>query len=186
MEFDFSKQEIDDSRFFNRGEDVESAINTDWLEWRHTRGLAPRFQSEFLHDIWQSFAHTPRMVFGERRLQDNAIDTVLTQSSMSPGVGSFARLIDKHIQPLHPAFYKSAMIETLYGFASFCKDHPQVKFKQDIVLGEVLDDAAEKYVNAQASENSSEREIDLFVTQSPYVFQEYIRQRLCDMAELDS
>ncbi len=174
VNFNFCQKDINSEQLFTAKAQAFNAIDTDWLEWRLARGLIPRFESSFLKDIWQSLGHTKRLVFGDIGEQDCAIDTALTQSSMTPGEESFARYIDQLVQQLHPAFYKSAIVETLYAYTQFCKDNPDVKFANSIVLGEVLEAAAEDYVKENKIKLNSDREIDFFLEQSPYVLQEYV------------
>ena len=175
VNFNFCQRDINSEQLFTGKGKGFNAIDTDWLEWRLARGLMPRFESSFLKDIWQSLAHTERLVFGDiSNQQDCTIDSALTQSSMTPGEESFARYIDQLVQQLHPAFYKSAIVETLYAYTQFCKEHPDVKFEKNVVLGEVLEAAADNYVADNKIDVGHHREIDLFLEKSPYVLQEYV------------
>ena len=176
VNFDFCQKDLTRQTLFAGKDMASTAIDTDWLEWRQARGLIPHFESSFLKDIWQSLGHTPRLVFGDSSRQDCAIDTKLTQSSMTPGEESFARYIDNLVQQLHPAYYKSAIVETLYNYTQFCKDNPEVKFDKAVVLGEVLEQAAENFVEEKQIVLGSNRDIDIFIEQAPYILQDYVSQ----------
>ena len=139
VNFVFCQKELESEKLFSGRGQVAQAIDTDWLEWRLARGLIPRFESSFLKDIWQSLHHSPRMVFGDIGRQECAIDNGETVASMTAGEEIFARQIDQLVQQLHPAFYKSAIVETLYAYTVFCKDNPELKLSSDIVLGEILE-----------------------------------------------
>ena len=183
VNFVFCQKDMDSESLLTGGDKTAAAIDTDWLEWRIARGMVPRFEVSFLKDIWQSLGHTPRLVFGDSSNQDCAIDTTLTQSSMTPGEESFARYIDQLAQQLHPAFYRSAIIETLYAYTEFCKEQPQSQFEGELVLGAVFEDAAERYVADNDLCTEQDRKIDLFIQQPPYLIQEYITATLQSAAK---
>ena len=174
VNFDFCQKGMKNENLFAGKGKAFKAIDTDWMEWRLARGLVTRFETSFLKDIWQSLGSSSKLVFGDSGQLDCAIDTVLTQSSMTPGEESFARYIDQLVQQLHPAYYKSAIVEVLYGYTLFCKEHEDVRFNQDIILGEVLESAAEHYAKDNNIDLKTTRAVDVFLEQSPYILQEYV------------
>lgn len=181
VNFVFCQKELESEKLFSGQGKMAQAIDTDWLEWRLARGLIPRFDSSFLKDIWQSLHHSPRMVFGEVGRPGCSMDNVETVSSMTAGEEIFARQIDQLVQQLHPAFYKSAIVETLYAYTEYCKSRPDLQLKSDIVLGEILEHAAEAYVADHKITLKGTREIDVFLEQSPYILQEYVTKILSSL-----
>jgi len=148
------------------------AIDTDWREWRSTRGLITRIDDEFLTDIWQSLAHTQCIVFGDNVTACEILDSNIVRTSMTPQEESFARTLDLLIQHLHPIYYKSAIVEVLYAFTQFCKQSPECNFDK-IVLGEIIEQAAKLYVSDSNSSSGHERSLDILLAQSPEIIQKY-------------
>lgn len=149
------------------------AVDTDWLEWRAARGLIQRFDESFLNDIWQSLTHVRFIIFGDLASQECALDADITRRSMTAGEESFARLIDQYSQQVHPPYYKSAVLETLYAYAQYCKQNEDADFGHAIDLGTVLEAAANAYVQEENKTDLSSRNVDVFMEQSPMVLQKY-------------
>ena len=103
---------------------------------------------------------------------------------MTAGEESFALLIDQFTHQLHPAQYKSAVVEALYAFTQFCLNHPQVQFKNPIVFDEVLERAAKNFALETLKDRvpSSTRIQELFFQQSPHVLNLYITLTYASMA----
>ncbi len=159
--------------FFGAAEEAH-AVDTDWLEWRSARGLITRFDEDFLKNIWQSLSHAPYLIFGDVGSQECTLDSESTQSSMTPGEASFAGLIDRLTQHVHPPYYKSALVETLYSFTQYCQQHKEVKFEKAIDLGAVLEKAANIYVAENGKDVEGSRDLDVLIDQSPFVLQQYL------------
>lgn len=154
------------------------AVDTDWLEWRAARGLVTRFDEEFLKHIWQSLSHTPKIVFGDVGSQECVIDSDYTQSSMTPGEESFAHMIDQLMQHVHPPYYKSAIVETLFAFTQYCQTNKDVEFRLPIDLGAVLEKAANLYVAEKGKDSDGLRDLDMLLDQSPIMLQQYLKMAL--------
>ena len=175
LQLNFSQKEIESNRFFG-DQSADVAIATDWLEWRNARGLITRLDKNFLTQIWQGLAFTPRLIIGNSGSHDCILDSEFVRSSMTSGEESFARLIDELTQHLHPAYYKSAILETLYGYTVFCQNNPDVKFDKPVVVGEILEEAAKIYVSDCKVNDDSVRDIDIFIEQSPHTLQEFVQK----------
>jgi len=155
-----------------------SAVDTDWLEWRVARGMLTGFDSTFLKSVWQSLIHADSLIFGEQASPDSVLDCELVRSSMTPGEESFAKLIDQLLQPLHPAYYKSTVIEALYAYAEYCADHPDVIFENPINLSLLIENAADLYVTEEAQEQAEERTLDLLMQLPPHAAHSYFRKTI--------
>ncbi|VUD53343.1 hypothetical protein TDB9533_01815 [Thalassocella blandensis] len=151
------------------------ALDTDWLEWRSARGLITRFDEEFLKNIWQSLSHSPQIIFGDMGSQECTLDSEYTQSSMTSGEESFGRLIDQLTQHVHPPYYKSAIVETLFAFTQYCQANVDTKFEHPINLGAVLEKAANLYVAENGKDSESSRDLDVLIDQSPFAVQQYLK-----------
>ncbi len=164
------------------------AMGTDWFEWRVERGLIVSLDREFLQAIWKSLAHARYLVFGDSASQECVIDCDLVRSSMTPGEEIFAHLIDDSIQTLHPAYYKSAIVEALLAFTRFCEKYPNVRFEQHLNLSEQLEIAAESFCSHARQHSPSSRDIDTLLLEPPEVLQSYLEKALKETAEraLDS
>lgn len=95
---------------------------------------------------------------------------------MTAGEESFAHLIDQLTQKLHPAYYKSAVIEALYAFTQFCINNPGARFSNPISFSDVLEQAAKAYALEKFKENvpNAIHYLELFMQQSPHVLNLYI------------
>lgn len=156
------------------GTDMANAVDTDWLEWRLARGLITHFDDHFLHDIWHSLMFAGELVFGDAHCEDFVLHCELIRSSMTPGETSFAHLIDHLTHQLHPAYYKSAVVEALYAYTQFCLSNPQVRFKQPVLFAEVLEQAAKLFAAEKpALSNHAMRDLDRLMQQSPHVLNLY-------------
>ena len=171
------KQGMDYQSPAHWGEDVlpgVNAVDTDWFEWRQLRGLVPRFDDDFLAAIWRSLAHAPRLVFGDIQSEDTLLDCDLIRSSMTPGEESFAQLIDQQVQLLHPSYYKSAVIEALYGFTRYTRHHPQRYFPDTVIFSHCLEHAASRWQAENPGQDCSQRLLDSLLEQPPQVLQKYL------------
>ncbi|OZG72350.1 phosphorylase kinase [Hahella sp. CCB-MM4] len=162
-----------------------SAVGTDWLEWRIARGMLTGFDSTFLKSIWKSLAHAKSLIFGEQASPDSILECDIVRGSMTPGEESFARLIDQLLQPLHPAYYKSTVIEALYAFAEYCTDHPTRRFEEPINLSLLIESAAELYVVEEAMEQSEERNLDLLMQLPPHLTHIYFKKALAGLGQVE-
>jgi len=149
------------------------AVDTNWLEWRSERGLITRIDDDLLADIWNSLAHTSRIVFADNENAMEVLDAESTRSSMTPREESFARCIDGLIQHLQPIYYKSAILETLFAYTQHCKNTPDFKTEQ-IILGSVLADAATLFIETESIKTTGESCLNNFMGQAPTVLQKYI------------
>jgi phosphorylase kinase alpha/beta subunit len=153
------------------------AMDTDWLEWRTARGLITHFDENFLKDIWHSLMFAEYLIFSNADGQRFVLDCKTIRRSMTPGEESFAHHIDQLTHQLHPAYYKSAMVEALYAYTQFCVNNPQMRFQQPLVLREVLERAAERYVRERKTQLLSlglETDLTVFMQQSPHILNLYV------------
>ena len=138
----------------------------------------------FLRDIWHSLMFTPKLIFGDANCADFVLDCEIIRSSMTPGEASFAHLIDHLTHQLHPAYYKSAVVEALYAYTQFCINNPQVRFNQPLAFSEVLEKAAKRF----AAEHKDKqppfgRDLDALMRQSPHVFNLYVTLVYADITQ---
>lgn len=166
----YSKKEVED------GGEVVPAVDTDWFEWRVARGAIARLDDELLAAIWKSLSSAHSLAFGDGGSQEYILDCDWVRRSMTPGEVSFANLIDGLIQQLHPTYYKSAVIEALYGFAQFCEDSPSAHFHAPVIFAQVLERAAKSYIWDSGASELAKRDLDVLLEQSPPVLQKYICQ----------
>ena len=178
----------------NTDAETTHAVDTDWFEWRVERGSITNFDEDFLLAIWQSLSQVEYIVFGSKDMQDFTLDCALTRSSMTPEEPSFARHIDQLTHHIHPTYFKSAIIETLYGFTHYCSENPEVKFTQTVILSKVLEDAATKLknycdnniclpVDVDSFDASLTRDLDALLQASPLVLQQYVYQAIDEIAK---
>lgn len=158
------------------------AIDTDWFEWRVERGLITNFDEDFLLEIWQSLAQAKTLVFGGRDIQDSTLDCELIRSSMTPGEASFAKHIDQLTHHIHPPYFKSAVIETLYGFTHFCSENSDVFFNEPVVISQIVESAAALLVQERKIDTCETRNLDLLLQESPLVLQQYVAKVMQRMA----
>lgn len=164
--------------------DMADAVDTDWLEWRIARGLITHFDDAFLRDIWHSLMFAPKLIFGDANSADFVLDCVIVRSSMTPGEASFAHLIDHLTHQLHPAYYKSAVVEALYAYTQFCINNPQVRFNQPLVFNEVLENAAKRFIAEHRDKQPIfGRDLDALMRQSPHVFNLYVTLIYADITQ---
>jgi phosphorylase kinase alpha/beta subunit len=152
------------------------AANTDWVEWRLARGLITHFDNHFLKEIWNSLDHAKKLVFGQDNPDTYVLDCDMVLSSMTAGEESFALLIDQLTQQLHPAYYKSAVVEALYAYTQFCVNHPDARFKKAIIFSDVLERAAKNYALEAYKDKlpNGKRHLELLLEQSPHVLNLYL------------
>lgn len=157
------------------GARMATAVDTDWFEWRLARGLIMHFDDKFLKNIWHSLMFSKRLVFGDRGNDKQTLDCEWVRSAMTPEETSFAYLIDNLTQPLHPIYYKAAVIEALFAYTNFCLSNPQVRFKEPVVFSEILEAAASRFVSEQPRSNVLlGRDLDKLLRQSPHVLNLYV------------
>lgn len=178
LKFNFSRKTPSHALLSSEAEQAH-AMDTDWLEWRSSRGLIPRFDETFLKDIWQSLPRVRSIIFGDVASAECMLDCELVSRSMTPGEESFAKLIDGYVQQVHPHYYRSAILETLYAYAQYCAVNKDADFGEYLNLGDVLEMAANLYVEKtdQHLEEFS-RNLDVFIEQSPYVVQQFLAEAL--------
>lgn len=165
---------------------LSSTPDTDWIEWRTARGLITHFDSNFLRDIWYSLMCAKVLVFGIDG-HSNALDCEITRSSMTPGEESFAHLIDQLTHQLHPAYYKSTVVEALYAFTQFCINRPDARFHQPLVFHHVLEQAAKRFVGERRTKLGSkgiESDLTLFMQQSPHIVNLYVTLVYAEIAKV--
>ncbi|BCD98549.1 phosphorylase kinase alpha/beta subunit [Marinagarivorans cellulosilyticus] len=167
----------------NSDAEAAHAIDTDWFEWRVERGLITNFDEDFLLEIWQSLAQARHIVFGGKDMQDFTLDCELTRSSMTPSEASFAQHIDQLTHHIHPAYFKSAVIEALYGFTHYCSKNPDVFFEQPVVIAQIVEAAAHKLIIERSIDTGETRDIDILLQESPATLQTYVEKAITDMAE---
>ena len=167
-------------------------MDTDWFEWRLARGLITRFDSDFLQDIWSSMKQVQYIVFDDPRNQHAVLDCKRALNSMTPGEENFALLIENLIQPLHPAYYKSMIIETLSAYTEFCAGMPHADFGNRLYLSEVVNKAADFYRsdNIEPTKTDkvevpvgSERSLDYLMQAPPQIAQLYIKRALEELTK---
>jgi phosphorylase kinase alpha/beta subunit len=160
------------------GDNMANAVDTDWLEWRLARGLITHFDDHFLQDIWHSLMFAEELVFGDAHSADFVLHCELIRSSMTPGETSFAHLIDHLTHQLHPAYYKSSVVEALYAYTQFCLSNPQARFRQPVLFCEVLERAAKLFTDEKTEKfeqpNNARRDLDKLMQQSPHVLNLYV------------
>jgi len=165
---------------------LSDAMDTDWLEWRTARGLITHFDSNYLKDIWYSLMCARALIFGLDG-SSCALDCEMTRSSMTPGEDSFAHLIDQMTHQLHPAYYKSAVVEALYAFTQFCIARPEIRFHQPLIFRDILELAAKRYVEERRTQMFSfsiESDLTLFMQQSPHILNLYVTLIYAEMVNL--
>jgi phosphorylase kinase alpha/beta subunit len=162
----------------NSDAEAAHAIDTDWFEWRVERGLITTFDDDFLVEIWQSLSHARYIVFGGKDMQDFTLNCEITRSSMTPSEPSFAQHIDELTHHIHPAYFKSAVIETLYGFTHYCSQNPKVFFEEPVVIAHIVELAAKLLVEEQPEPTQDARHLDALLQQSPTVLQQYVAKAI--------
>jgi phosphorylase kinase alpha/beta subunit len=106
-------------------------------------------------------------------------------SSMTAGEESFALLIDQLTHQLHPAYYKSAVVEALYAFTQYCTNNPTARFKKPVIFSEVLEQSSKAFCVETFKDKlpNSARFLDIFLQQSPHVLNLYINLTYASMAK---
>ena len=160
-----------ESKNLNSEDDITA---TNWFEWRVERGLIVNFDMDFLEKIWNSMAHTNCIVMGDIDSSECTIDCELVRKSMTSREEIFAQLIDDAVRQIHPAYYKSAIIESLIAFTVFCENKPDVYFGEGLNLNQILESAAEHYCISAGKEKCAERDIDMLLKESPRVLQAHV------------
>lgn len=156
---------------------LSDAMDTDWLEWRTARGLITHFDTNFLKDIWHSLMFSESLIFNNATGGSFYLDCKVIRRSMTPGEESFAHLIDQLTHRLHPAYYKSAVVEALYAYTQFCINNPQIRFQQPLVFRDILEQAAALFMSERRAQLSSlgiETDLTVFMQQSPHIVNLYV------------
>lgn len=154
----------------------DEATVTDWFEWRVKRGLIVNLDRDFLEAIWESLAHTKTLILGDMGSSECVIDCELVRKSMTSREEIFAQLIDDAIQQIHPPYYKSAMIETLFAYTRYCEKNKGIFYKDQINLNTKLEKAAQEFCAEHDRQASSARDIDALLREHPKVLQEYLEK----------
>lgn len=160
--------------------------DTDWQEWRTSRGLITHFDKDFLQDIWHSLMFCDTLIFGNPNGTEIKLDCEVTRSSMTPGEVNFAHLIDHVTHQLYPHYYKAAVVEALYAYTQFCINNPQVRFSRPLVFKDVVVEAAKRYVDerlATMRKRSLESDLSVFMQQSPHILNLYITLVYADLTK---
>lgn len=159
------------------------AADTDWFEWRVARGSITRLDDGLLKDLWASLHCAQTLVFGDRGSQEYVLDCELVRSSMTAGEVSFANLIDRLTQQLHPTYYKSAVFEALFAFTCFCTENPQVRFTTPVVFTQLLERAAKSFIWDSGAAELGKRDLDVLLEHPPGVLLKYVTQAFEDLAD---
>lgn len=164
------------------GPHLQGGVDVDWFEWRVERGSIMRLDDEFLKAIWQSLSHARTLVFGDRSSQEFQLDCEWVRSSMTPGEASFANHLDALTQQLHPTYYKSAVMEALYAFTVYCRNHEHADFPEPLILAQILERAAKSYIWDTGAAQLGRRDLDVLLDQHPKILQAYVEQVLDNLA----
>lgn len=170
----------------NTDAETTHAIDTDWFEWRVERGSITNFDEDFLLEIWQSLSQAQYIVFGGKDIQDSTLDCELIRSSMTPSEPSFARHIDELTHHIHPAYFKSAIIETLYAFTHYCAEHPDVKFEEPVIIAQILETAAKRLTEQCNDDVCLTRNLDSLLQESPLILQQYVSEAIDEKVKQQS
>ncbi len=164
---------------------MDDVTDTDWMEWRLARGLITHFDNHFLKEVWNSLGHAKQLIFGQDNSDMFVLDCEITRRSMTANEESFAHLIDHLTHQLHPAYYKSTVIEALYAFTQFCANNSLARFKKPIVFSEVLNRAAKAYALETLKDKmpNANRYLELFMQQSPHILNLYITMTYAAMSK---
>lgn len=154
------------------------AVDTDWLAWRHARGLLPRFDKHFLKAIWQSLGQCPGIEFSDAAVRDTTLVSELVRGSMTPGEETFAQLLDRLVGLVHPPYYRTACIEALGALAECCSRHPEARFPEMLRLAELLEASAEDFVKENRLDENQERALDILLEYPPEVLKRYLTKAL--------
>ena len=123
-------------------------------------------------------SHARYILFGGKGIQDFTLNCEITRSSMTPSEPSFAQHIDELTHHIHPAYFKSAVIETLYGFTHYCSQHANVFFEEPVVIAHIVELAAKLLVEEQPEATHDARHLDALLQQSPSVLQLYVAKAI--------
>ena len=171
-----------DMDVYGEGSRGHFAVAMDWFEWRAARGLITGFDDEFLNAIWNSLGQANTLIFGAEKTDKACLDCESARRTMTAGEESFAKLIDQRLQPIHPAYYKSTVIEALYAYTEFARENPDIKFVEPVNLGDVAERAADQFVADQDNVESQDRHLDVLMQQSPSMMHRYLKQALAMQA----
>lgn len=167
-------------------QDDGQAADTDWFEWRTARGSITVLDDDFLKAIWQSLACAHSLAFGDLGSSENTLQCETARTSMTPGEVSFANEIDKLTNNIHPAYFKSAVLEALYAYTQFCQANPGARFEQTVVFSQILEKAATCFVWDSGVSNLAKRNLDVLLEQSPDILQTYVAQIFENLAGIQA
>ncbi len=153
-------------------------LSRDWFVWRTERGLLTGFDDEFVAAVWESLGNAAIFVIGDKESSVSRLDCEAIRRTMTPGEESFAKLIDQWLQPLHPAYYKSTIIEALYAFTVYVKANPDAYFVKPVNFGAIAELAAELYVKQETPQPPSDRHLDVLMQLSPSKVHDYLQLAL--------
>ena len=163
--------------FFKKDSDLDSrhGLGVDWFAWRMERGLNTRFDDAFVAAIWSSLKHVKKIILSEPPNYDTEMDCELVLKSMTSGEESFVFLLENMTHGLHPAYFKTLVIEALYAFTEHCSKHPNTFLIDEFRIMELIYLAAEAHgVEARNMSNdyseeaeANDRNLDLLLRASP-------------------
>ncbi len=162
-----------------------TALDTDWFEWRHARGLVPRFNKSFLQGLWGVLGACPAIEFTDIKVDETRLDSERVRSSMTAGEESFAQLLDELIGYVHPPYYRTACAEVLLAVSHFCRENPEARFSQPLLLLNLFEKAAYRWADSLTS-IAPDRVVDEFLGLSPKGVQRWLAQVIEDLLATES
>ncbi|GAA3978760.1 glycoside hydrolase family 15 protein [Allohahella marinimesophila] len=144
-------------------------VSANWFQWRLTQGLLTRLEPAFLEALWHVLDQLPAIVFSDAATTNAVLHCETVRGSTTAGEESFAQMIDQLLGRVHPAYYRTAVIEALGALAQFCQSQPEYVFIRPLHLPELLDNAASYYVRVSTSNAASVeiRSLDLMLEAAP-------------------
>jgi hypothetical protein len=173
---------LSDTQVITSGIDGQAVLDMDWFEWRSERGMIVSLERDFLEKVWQSLKHTPNLVLGEANNPESLINSELVLGSMTPGEEIFARLIDDALAQLHPPYFKSGIVEVLMAFTQFCDEHKNARFKDGVILADILEKAGKEFCFEEGQTIPSTRDIDQLLKESPDKIARYFENIFVELA----
>jgi phosphorylase kinase alpha/beta subunit len=106
---------------------------TDWLQWRHDRGMVGPLSPVFYKDIWYLLRQCNGLVIGDKYNVQNRIGSELTLESTA-GEHSFALKIDALLQSINAPDYRQLTIELIESMARVFKENPDLLLEDDLIM----------------------------------------------------
>lgn len=106
---------------------------TDWLQWRHDRGMVGPLSPVFYKDIWYLLRQCNGLVIGDKYNVQNRIGSELTLESTA-GEHSFALKIDALLQSIDAPDYRQLTIELIESMARVFKENPDLRLEDDLIM----------------------------------------------------